>query len=123
MSELNVQAVGNHVIVKLMKPRRVEKSSLIVMPDVEASYKPQFYGEVISTGEDVETINPGDVIFFHVGGGQDMMLEDVICRVLKYDEIYGVESRGDGEPRLSKDKFMTFNPQANQQPTIVKPGQ
>jgi co-chaperonin GroES (HSP10) len=106
-----------------MKPRRVEQSSLIVVPDTQGSYKPQFYGEVISTGEKVENINPGDIIFFHVGGGQDMMLEDVICRVLKYDEIYGVESRGDGEPRLAKEEFMVFNPQAKQNATIVKPGQ
>lgn len=123
MSELNVQALGNHVIVKLMKPRRVQQSSLIVVPDTQGSYKPQFYGEVISVGEEVERIDEGDIIFFHVGGGQDMMLEDIICRVLKYEEVYGIESQAEGDERLPKEEFMTFNPQAQQNSTIVKPGQ
>lgn len=95
-------------------PRKVEyKGSLIMPENAQDSYKPQFYGEVISVGEKVDNIMPGDVIFFHVGGGQAMILEDFICKVLKYEEVYGIESRPVDDSRLPEDAFMKVvqNPQ------------
>ena len=94
MSELNIQAVGTKVIVKLLKPRSLQPQGQIVLPDnSQQAVKPQFYGLVISAGDAVSAIEQGDVIVFHPNGGQDMVLENNVCKVLNYDEIYGIESR------------------------------
>lgn len=121
MSELNIQAVGTKVIVQLLKPRVLQPQGKIVLPDnSQQAVKPQFYGVVTSIGEEVSVIETGDVIVFHPNGGQDMVLENNVCKVLNYDEIYGIESRqvDRGDRKWDEDDFFLALPQESK---IVQP--
>lgn len=115
MSELNVQAVGNKIIVKVLKPRLVETKGKIVLPEnTQAAAKPQLYGEIMSIGEEVKEgiFEVGDTIVFHPNGGQDMVLENNVCKVLMYEEVYGIESRKvDKDEKTPENEFLTIFPE------------
>ena len=83
-----IQAIGDKVIATIVK-KSEELSSGIIIPDT-VNQEPQGYGEVISVGEDVTTISKGDTILFHKQGGQDIILNRKIVKVLMYKEIYGI---------------------------------
>lgn len=85
MTKTLVYAVSDKIIVELMK---VTKSpGGLILPSNVA--QPQAYGKVVSCGEKVETVSIGDYLIFHPGAGMDMLLNQQIYKVLKYDEIYG----------------------------------
>lgn len=97
-----------------MRPRLVETAGKIVLPDnAQSAAKPQLYGEIMSIGEEIKEgiFEVGDVIVFHPNGGQDMVLENNVCKVLMYDEIYGIESRKvDQTEEIPEDEFLTIFP-------------
>ena len=121
MSELNIQATGTKIIVKLLKPRVLQPQGQIVLPDnSQQAVKPQFYGLVISIGEEIKNVEMDDVIVFHPNGGQDMVLENNVCKGLNYDEIYGIESRQvdmAGKDWADDDFFLALPQESN----IVQP--
>lgn len=82
-----ISAINNHVIVKIIKPDNMSEGG-IVMP--ETRQLPQSYGEVLSVGEQVETVSEKDVVIFHQSGGQVILEGNIEYKVLKVDEIYGI---------------------------------
>lgn len=87
MKEL--QAINDHVIVELVMPKEDTTASGIILPE-QVIMEPQKYGKVLSVGELVQTIKVGDTIAFAKFGGQDIILNRKIIKVLKLPEIYGV---------------------------------
>lgn len=83
-----IQAVNDKVVVRVIREDKVTKGG-IILPDT-VSKDPQAYGEVVSVGSDVKTIKVGEVLLFAKFGGQDMMLDGVIYKVLIDNEIYGI---------------------------------
>lgn len=61
----------------------------LLLPD--GAMDPQFYGRIISAGEDVpDTMSVGTFLVFHPHAGMDMAMNKRILKVLKYDELYGI---------------------------------
>lgn len=84
-----IQAINDHVIVKeIIKTEETRESGLVIPMTVKV--EPQKYGEVVSVGELVKNIKVGDTLIFHQAGGQAIIVDGVIQRVLKNSEIYGI---------------------------------
>jgi chaperonin GroES len=83
----DVKAINDHVIVRENIKTEETTSSGIVIPQT-VKVEPQKYGEVVSIGEKVENIKIGDVVMFHQSGGQAVIINGEIYRVLKNSEIY-----------------------------------
>jgi len=81
-----VEAVKDKIIVEVL--RRSMTGGGIIAP-TSAVIDPQGYGKVISIGEDVIKIKVDDILFFHLNGGMDVVINNKILKVLKYDEVYG----------------------------------
>lgn len=85
----NIYAINDHVVVAEISNEEMATSGGIIIP-ASIKMEPQKYGKVTSVGEKVTNIQKDDIIVFHPSGGQAIILNGVICRVLKNDEIYGV---------------------------------
>lgn len=83
-----VQAVNDKIVVEVLKEDEKTEGGIIIPSTAEKD--PQGYGRVISIGEDISTIQEGDILLFAKFGGQDMMIERRILKVLCYGEIYGI---------------------------------
>jgi len=90
MSELNAKAVNDKVIVKVLMEDNKTEGGIIVPEVAQGKLRPQGVGEVTSIGELVKEIEVGDIIMFHKQGGMDVLLDRNVCKVLKYDEVYGI---------------------------------
>lgn len=86
-----IQAINNHVVVEELIRSESKTAAGIIIPET-IKVEPQKYGKVLSVGEKVENIRVDDIIVFHPSGGQAVIIEGVIQRILKNDEIYGVLS-------------------------------
>ena len=86
-----IQAINDHVIVELVVATENTSEGGIFLPGT-VEMEPQRYGNVISVGPDITDIKVGDVIAFAKFGGQDIILNRVVIKVLKKAEIYGVIS-------------------------------
>jgi len=86
-----IQAINDHVIVEVVVPAENTSEGGIFLPGT-VEMEPQRYGNVISVGPDISDIKVGDVIAFAKFGGQDIILNRVVIKVLKKAEIYGVIS-------------------------------
>ena len=85
------------MVVELLKQEESTKGGIIVPENV--INEPQIYGRVMSVGEEVKTIKPGDILLFHRNGGQDIVIERRVMKVLSYPELYGILSEDyNGEP-------------------------
>jgi len=83
-----VQAVNDKIIVEVLKQEESTKGGIIVPENVIV--EPQIYGRVLSVGEEITTINEGDILLFHRNGGQDIVLDRRVIKVLSYGELYGI---------------------------------
>jgi chaperonin GroES len=90
MSELNAKAVNDKVIVKILEEENKTEGGIIVPEVAQGNLKPQELGEVTSVGELVKEIEVGDTIMFNKHGGMSIILDRNLCKVLKYDEVYGI---------------------------------
>ena len=97
MNELDAIAVNDKVIVKVLLEDDKTEGGIIVPEIAQGNLKPQGYGEVTSIGELVKEIKVGDTIMFNKHGGMDIILDRNICKVLKYDEIYGITIKKEGD--------------------------
>ena len=88
-----IQAINDHVIVEVVMPTEDVTKGGIILPE-QVIMEPQKYGKVISVGELVKTIKVGDLLAFAKFGGQDIILNGKIIKVLKLAEIYGVIKEG-----------------------------
>jgi len=83
-----VKALKDKVIVEILRPEERTEGGIIIPATVEKD--PQGYGRVLSVGEEVTTIKEGEIILFAKFGGQDIMIDNKIMKVLVYPEVYGV---------------------------------
>ncbi len=90
----NLVAINDHIIGKEIL--KTETEGGIIIPETAAPTTPQLECKVVSVGEEVHTLELGDTIFCHLQGGQALMIDGVIYRVLKVGEVYGRKTR-DGE--------------------------
>ena len=88
-------AIGDNVIGREII--ETESKGGIIIPETAAPTTPQLECEVVSVGAAVSaSLKVGDTIYCHQQGGQALMRDGVLYRVLKLGEIYGREER-DGE--------------------------
>ena len=81
-----IKAVADKIVVELMRATKTKGG--LVLP--ESAAEPQAYGKVLSVGEDVfEKVKEGDMLIFHPRAGMDLLLNEQIFKVLKYEELYG----------------------------------
>lgn len=83
-----VKAVNDKVVVELLQEDDKTTGGIIIPETAEK--EPQGYGRVLSVGEDIKTIKKGDILLFAKHGGQAMMIERRILKVLAYGELYGI---------------------------------
>lgn len=81
-----INAKNNHVVVITLA--RQKTSGGLILPTIAVD--PQSYGRIISVGDKVKSYKEEDIIIFHINGGQVVVLENKMLRVLKEDEVYGV---------------------------------
>jgi co-chaperonin GroES (HSP10) len=84
-----IQAINDHVVAEEIIPKEETTESGLVIP-LTVKLEPQKYGKVLSVGEKVENLKEGDEIIFHPNGGQAVIINGVILRILKNAEIYGI---------------------------------
>jgi chaperonin GroES len=82
-----VQALDDKVVVEIIKEEKKTESGLIIPSNVDKD--PQGYGLILSVGEDISTLNIGDIVIFHKNAGMAIIVENKIMKVLTYKEIYG----------------------------------
>lgn len=83
---MNLIAIGENVVVEIIKKNDITDGG-IVIPDT-ANPESFLRGKVISIGLEIGDIEKGDIIACNIHGGQDMLLNKKIYKVLKYGEIY-----------------------------------
>ena len=83
-----IQGVSDKVVVEVVQDKEKKVRGIIVPETVKT--EPQEYGIVTSVGPAVEGIEVGDTIIFHRNGGQAIIFNGKIMRVLNYTEVYGV---------------------------------
>lgn len=117
MTDLDIKAVDDKVIGIALKPRKLTlPDSKIVLPT--DAIKPQLYVKVISVGEKITTIKEGDVVLCHPNGGQTTILENYMCKILGYGEIYGFISGDD----VTMEDYQVFSPRIpKEENRIVRP--
>ena len=86
-----VKAIGDKIVVQELS--RSQTKGGIVIPN-ESKVEPQSYGKVLSVGEDVSTIHIDDTVMFHPSGGMAIVIDDHVCRVLMYKEVYAIIKEG-----------------------------
>ena len=97
MNELTAIAVNDKILVKMLEEDDKTEGGIIVPEVAKDHLKPQAFGEVTSVGKLVEEITVGDIIMFNKHGGMDIILNRNLCKVLKYDEVYGIMGKKEGE--------------------------
>lgn len=86
-----IQAINDHVVVEELIKTEDKTDAGIIIPQT-IKMEPQKYGKVLSIGEKVTNIKINDIIVFHQSGGQAVIIDGTIQRILKNDEIYGILS-------------------------------
>jgi co-chaperonin GroES (HSP10) len=89
MNKYGIEALNDHVVVELIESVEETSEGGIIIPQSIVN-RPQKYGIVISVGPSVEqSIQEGDLLIFAKHGGQDIILNNIVLKVLKVSEIYG----------------------------------
>lgn len=89
MNKYGIEALNDHVVVELIESIEETSDGGIIIPQSIVN-RPQRYGKVISVGPNVEQpIKNDDLLIFAKHGGQDIMLNNIVLKVLKLSEIYG----------------------------------
>lgn len=83
-----VKAVNDKIVVELVMEEKVTPGGIYI--PVNADKDPQSYGIVLSVGEEVKNVKPGDLIIFHKNGGMAIMIDRKIMKVLTDREVYAV---------------------------------
>ena len=85
-----MQAINDYVIVDKIKdgPKKVSGLILTDETDEDNRYKK---ANIISTGEMVEVVKEGDVIFYDKHAGHDIGYNDELYRVIRMRDIVLVE--------------------------------
>lgn len=89
-----IQAVKDKVAVELLNHVEDTTEGGIVIPQTVSQNSSYRFGKVISIGNEVSEISSGDIIAFAKFGGQDIIMNNVIIKILCLGEIYGVIKEG-----------------------------
>lgn len=84
-----IQAVNDHIVAQELSSEEMVTQGSIIIPS-NVKMEPQKYGKVVSVGEKVTNVNVDDIVVFHQSGGQAILLNKIVYRVLKNDEVYGI---------------------------------
>ena len=88
MSKFEICGIKDKIVCKEVEQEKMTKSGLII-PET-ANHEPQLRCRVISVGEEVKGISPDDIILCHRNAGMSIMIDEVIMKILKFDEVYCV---------------------------------
>lgn len=99
---MKVIAVDDKVVVKQLNKSQTKGG--LYIPDTVKT-EPQIYGKVVSCGENVQNLNPGDIVMFHQKGGMAVVLEKTLYLVVKYSEVYAKIQDAELESQLSEVKI------------------
>ena len=85
-----MQAINDYVIVDKIKegPKKVSGLILTDETDEDNRYKK---ANIISTGEMVEVVKEGDVIFYDKHAGHDISWKDTLYRVIRDGDVVLIE--------------------------------
>ena len=85
-----MQAINDYVIVDRIKeePKKVSGLILTDKTDEDNRYKK---ANIISTGEMVEVVKEGDVIFYDKHAGHDISWKDTLYRVIRDGDVVLIE--------------------------------
>lgn len=92
-----IQAVKDKVAVEILDSLETTTEGGIVIPETVTQNSPFKVGKVLSYGNEVADsieIKVGDIIAFAKFGGQDIILNNKIIKILCLGEIYGVIKEG-----------------------------
>jgi len=97
---MNLRAVMDKIIVKLLVvTEKTTEAGIVLTGDSVKNQEPQACGVVISKGDDVSfKVEVGDAILFHQRAGMDMILDGVVYKTLKDEEVYCVLENDEEEP-------------------------
>lgn len=87
-----IQAVKDKIIVEIIK-EEVKTDGGLFLPEDSSANAPQSIGKVLSIGDEaVEAtgIQEGDTIAFAKFGGQDIIINKKVLKVLMAGEVYGI---------------------------------
>lgn len=86
-----LQGVMDKIVVKvLIEKEKVTKAGIILTQDAAQNQEPQVAGIVMSFGDKVPfDLNAGDILLFNRRAGMDIILDDIIYKVMKAEEVYG----------------------------------
>jgi co-chaperonin GroES (HSP10) len=82
-----LQGIKDKVIVEVISPESVTDGGLFI-PESAIENDPHRRGRVISCGDEVIGIVPGDTVMFHRNGGQATALDGKQYKVLMFGEIF-----------------------------------
>ena len=99
-----LQGVKNKIIVEVLKEIEKNTEGGLIIPET-VNKAPQLFGKVISIGEEVGEINVNDIICFHRNGGHDILLDNVVYKVLMDSEVYGVMKEESTTHHLNSNEF------------------
>lgn len=87
---MNLEAVKDKIVVKVLIPREtITEGGIVLSEDVAKNQEPQIAGQVVSFGKEVSfDLKVGEVLLMHRSAGMDMIINKVIYKVLKDDEVY-----------------------------------
>jgi co-chaperonin GroES (HSP10) len=87
-----LQGVMDKIIVKvLITKEKVTEGGIVLTDEVAKNQEPQVAGIVVSVGKTIGfNLEVGDIILFHNRAGMDIIIDKVIYKVLKDQEVYGI---------------------------------
>ena len=85
-----MKAVNYYIVVDKIKVQPKTVAGLILTEDIDEDNR-YAKGNIISTGNLVEGLESGDVIFFDKHAGHGIMFEDTLYHVIKASDVVLVE--------------------------------
>jgi co-chaperonin GroES (HSP10) len=69
-----MKAIGSHVVLKKIEEEVKKKNGLIMTESVDAKIRYKL-GEIVSSGEAVLDLKPGDRVYYDVAGASDIRVD------------------------------------------------
>jgi len=87
---MNLEAVKDKIVVKVLVPKeKITEGGIVLTEDAVKNQEPQIAGIVVSFGKDVSfDTKVGEILLMHRNAGMDMIIDKIIYKVIKDDEVY-----------------------------------
>jgi co-chaperonin GroES (HSP10) len=79
-----MKVIDSKILIKVKKEGATEKFGGFEVPIGAGEFE---VGEVISVGEKVTGVSPGDTIYFYMGSGKEFTHESIKYRVITIPEV------------------------------------